>query len=114
MSSREISRFFAETATTCRLLKDVDGVYDGDPGQGSRSARRYAQLSYDDALALRAKVVQEKALRFAREHGLTFEVAAPGAERSTRIGPLPTRLAEAAEPPAPAADPGSDFTQQST
>ena len=86
----------------CRLLKDVDGVYDGDPGHPS--ARRYAQLSYDDALALRAKVVQEKALRFAREHGLAFEVAAPGAERATRIGPFPTRLAEAPEPAAAAPD----------
>jgi homoserine dehydrogenase len=97
----------------CRLLKDVDGVYDGDPGH-PRGARRFAQLSYDDALALRAKVVQEKALRFAREHGLAFEVAAPGAERATRIGNFPTRLADAPEPAAPSAGPGPDFTQQST
>ena len=78
----------------CRLLKDVDGVYDADPGHPGGSARRYAQLSYDDALGLQAEVVQEKALRFAREHGISFEVAAPGAERSTRIGPFQTRLAE--------------------
>jgi homoserine dehydrogenase len=90
-------------AAACRLLKDVDGVYDADPGHPGRSARRYAQLSYDDALALEARVVQAKALRFARDHGITFEVAAPGAERSTRIGPLPTRLAQA-----------SDFVEQST
>jgi homoserine dehydrogenase len=83
-------------AATCRLLKDVDGVYDADPGHraGRGSARRYAQLSYDDALALQARVVQEKALRFARENGIAFEVAAPGAERATRVGPFPTRLAE--------------------
>jgi homoserine dehydrogenase len=79
---------------TCRLLKDVDGVYDADPDSPTRGARRYAQLHYDDALALQAEVVQEKALRFAREHGMTFEVAAPGAERSTRIGLLESRLAE--------------------
>jgi homoserine dehydrogenase len=98
----------------CRLLKDVDGVYDGDPGRssGAGSARRYAQLSYDDALALRAKVVQEKALRFAREHGLAFEVAAPGAERSTRIGAFATRLADERAPEPTASDP--DFIQQST
>ncbi|HEY2798400.1 MAG TPA: hypothetical protein VGK26_10975 [Thermoanaerobaculia bacterium] len=103
-------------AATCRLLKDVDGVYDGDPGRASAgpSARRYAQLSYDDALALRARVVQEKALRFAQEHGIAFEVAAPGAERATRIGPLPTRLAEAAEPEATSSSSSSDFIQQST
>jgi len=80
---------------TCRLLKDVDGVYDGDPGETGRSARRYAQLHYDQALELRARVVQEKALRFARERGMTFEVASLGADGATRIGPLPTRLAEA-------------------
>jgi homoserine dehydrogenase len=79
----------------CRLLKDVDGVYDQDPGGPRRLARRYEQLHYDDALRLQSKVIQEKALRFAREHGLTFEVAAPGAERATRVGPLPTRMADA-------------------
>jgi homoserine dehydrogenase len=94
---------------SCRLLKDVDGVYDGDPGHPERSARRYDQISYDDALALRAEVVQEKALRFARENGIVFEVAAPGADRATRIGPLPTRLAEPATPP-----PAPDFISQST
>lgn len=80
-------------SATCRLLKDVDGVYDADPGH-PRGARRFAELSYDDALALQARVVQEKALRFARENGIAFEVAAPGAERATRVGPFPTRLAE--------------------
>ena len=90
----------------------MDGVYDGDPGHPGRlSPRRYTQLSYDDALSLQAKVVQEKALRFAREHGLTFEVAAPGAERSTRIGPFETRLADA---PGRAAIFAVDFTPQST
>ena len=88
---------------TCRLLKDVDGVYDSDPGSSIRSARRYTQLHYVDALALQARVVQEKALRFAREHGMTFEVAAPGAERATRVGSVETRLAD--EP---------DFIPQST
>ena len=77
----------------CRLLKNVDGVYDDDPGNPGRGARRYEQLSYEDALALQARVVQEKALRFALEHAIAFEVAALGAERSTRVGPLATRLA---------------------
>jgi hypothetical protein len=36
----------------------------------------------------------------------------PGAERATRIGAFPTRLADAAEPAAPVSPP--DFTQQST
>jgi homoserine dehydrogenase len=93
-------------SASCRLLKDVDGVYDGNPEE-RRAARRFAQLSYDDALALEARVIQAKALRFARDHGIVFEVAAPGAERSTRVGPFPTRLADVE--PAPA-----DFIQQST
>jgi homoserine dehydrogenase len=87
---------------SCRLLKNVDGVYDEDPASPSRSARRYEQLSYEDALALQARVVQGKALRFARDHALTFEVAAPGSDRPTRVGPHRSRLAAV------------DFTVQST
>jgi homoserine dehydrogenase len=95
-------------SAACRLLKDVDGVYDGDPAHPGAAARRYAELSYDDALRLQARVVQAKALRFAREHGIVFEVAAPGSDRVTRVGPFATRLADSA------AHRGTDFVAQST
>ena len=79
----------------CRLLKNVDGVYDGDPAGSGPVARRYEQLAWADALALEARVIQAKALRFAQEHGIAFEVAALGSDCSTRVGPGSTRLAAA-------------------
>jgi len=72
-------------ADRCVLVKDVDGVYDRDPS-GSAPCRRYARLSWDDAIALDGGVVQEKALRFARERELEFEVAALGRRGGTLIG----------------------------
>ncbi len=37
-------------ARSCRLVKDVEGVFEHDPGAGGRAPRRYEQLSWDDAL----------------------------------------------------------------
>lgn len=69
----------------CRLLKDVDGIYAGDPALG-RGAMRYEEMTYEDALGLAAPVVQRKALLFAQAHGVAFEVAAPGRPGGTRVG----------------------------
>lgn len=77
----------------CRLLKDTDGIYDHDPNDGGTTPLRFECLSYDDALALHAPVVQEAALRFARAHGQTFEVAKTGSTEGTTIGRHATRLA---------------------
>jgi homoserine dehydrogenase len=74
----------------CRLLKDVGGVFDGDPA--SHEARRYAELSWDDARRLCGRVVQDKALAYAKEHRLEFEVGALGDEDGTLVGVGPTRL----------------------
>jgi homoserine dehydrogenase len=68
----------------CRLLKDVDGVYDRDPHVSA--ARCYASLTWEDALAIGGRIIQQKALRFAREHSQSFEVAELGAEQATIIG----------------------------
>ncbi len=68
----------------CRLLKDVDGVYDHDPRVSA--ARCYASLTWEDALAIGGRIIQQKALRFAREHSQSFEVAALGAEQATIVG----------------------------
>src|SRR5690348_5470392 len=68
----------------CRLLKDVDGVYDHDPHVSA--ARCYASLTWEDALCIGGRIIQQKALRFAREHGQSFEVASLGAEQATNVG----------------------------
>lgn len=83
----------------CRLVKDVRGVYAGAPGLFG--ARRYATLPWDEALALGAKVVQPKALRYAAAHGLEIEVARPDADEATRIGRGPAAFADDDDAPPP-------------
>lgn len=84
----------------CRLVKDVDGIYNGDPAIFSE-ARRFTQIDFDDALALGGKVVQPKAIAFAAKTGVAFEVAAVGESHSTLVGTQPSTLAPRAlaQPP---------------
>src|SRR5260370_20284543 len=74
-------------ASRCRLVKDVDGLYASDPksGDGVRP-ERYERLGWEEALGLRSGVVQVKALEFAREDRLRFEVAAGGRADGTVVG----------------------------
>jgi uridylate kinase len=76
--------------------RGVDGVYDTDP-HVNPAAVRYAQLTYDEALAAGVRVMDTSAFVLAREQDLTmhvFDVAAAGvmrqicegAELGTRIG----------------------------
>lgn len=75
----------------CRLVKDVDGLYDRDPSKPGPAARRYARVTWDDAIAIGGKVLQEKAGRSAREHRTTFEIARAFAEDVSEVGAGPTR-----------------------
>ena len=81
-------------ARSCRLVKDVEGVYEHDPGAGGRAPRRYDQLSWDDALKLGSRVVQPKTLHFARRERIEFEVGRVGSPACTRVGPGPSTWAE--------------------
>jgi homoserine dehydrogenase len=74
-------------ASRCRLVKDVDGLYASDPKSviGARP-ERYERLGWEEALRLRGKVVQVKALEFALENRLRFEVAAVGGADGTVVG----------------------------
>lgn len=76
----------------CRLLKDTDGIYEWDPQNTRDAPRRFEYLNLEDALALRAAVVQERALRFALSHSRTFEVACVGSISGTNVGPGSTRV----------------------
>jgi len=86
--------FLAERlGARCLLVKDVDGVYDSDPAAAAASAAassRFATLSYADALALSARVVQEKALRFAAARRLPFVVGRSLGRGGTTIWDGPT------------------------
>jgi acetylornithine deacetylase len=80
-------------ATSCRLVKDVDGVYEHDPGASGRAARRYERLSWDDALKLGSRVVQPKTLHFARRERIEFDVGKVGSPAGTHVGPGPSTWA---------------------
>ena len=77
------------SAERCRLLKDVDGVYDTDPNEGI--GRRFQTLSWTEALERERQVLQTKALEFANRHRLNFEVGTPLHSGGTTIGVKTTR-----------------------
>jgi homoserine dehydrogenase len=79
---------------TCRLLKDVDGLYTGDPADPGIHPLRFSRVSYETAIRVGGSVVQQKAVRFAAAHKLTFSVSSIGANVFTEIGPFRDRLAE--------------------
>lgn len=70
----------------CRLVKDVDGLYEWDPSLPGDPPRRFATLPWDEALALDGTIVQHKAVRWAREHRLPFEVGSLGATEASQVG----------------------------
>jgi homoserine dehydrogenase len=81
--------FIAEAlgAEKCYLLKDVDGVYEGDPASAN-AVRRYATLSYEDALERARKLIQPKAVRVVQEAQRTVHVAALASGYASSIGPF--------------------------
>lgn len=69
----------------CRLVKDVDGLYDRDPAE-ARDARRFDRVRWDDVLALSEGIIQHKGVRFARDHALCFEVGHADGNSVTIVG----------------------------
>lgn len=82
----------------CRLIKDVDGIYERDPAAATVRPRRFTAISWQDALGVAGRLVQPKAIGFAAERRLAFDVAALGAAHATRVGPGPSTL-HASQPP---------------
>lgn len=85
----------------CRLVKDVKGLYERDPAKPGPLTRRFRTLSWDDALKLDGRIVQHKGVRFAREHGLEFEVGAINGADVTIVGrhAIDTAIANESIPP---------------
>jgi homoserine dehydrogenase len=81
-------------AERCRLLKDVDGIYEHDPAvRGRRRPRRYTALDWQGALRLDDCILQRKATQFAYRHRVCFEVGRAGSEKGTLVGAAESRLA---------------------
>jgi len=73
-------------AGKCRLIKDVNGLYEHDPADDPPPLR-YRTANWDDALRLSGRIVQHKAIRFAKTHRLSFEVGSLGSADVTVVGP---------------------------
>jgi len=82
----------------CRLVKDVDGIFERDPDLPGPAPRRFVTITWPDALKVAGKLVQPKAIKFAEQHHMSFEVASIGTTGGTLVGPGPTSLAEATHP----------------
>ncbi len=66
----------AVQADRCQIYTDVDGVYTADP-RAVPNARKLAEISYDEMLelaSLGAKVLQSRAVEFAKKFGVELEV----------------------------------------
>lgn len=98
----DLSALFVANAlqAQCRLVKDVDGVYDRDPQLGGVQARRFSSLSWGRALQVGGKVIQPRALAFAQACHQSFEVACVGSDEPTLIGPGPDAFAPPSLPDA--------------
>lgn len=83
----------AHLQASCRLLKDVPGLYEWDPSAQGPAPRRFEQIRFGDALELGDEVVQPKALRFAQERQLQFRVGGCGHDESTLVGADATQFA---------------------
>ncbi len=79
-------------AASCRLVKDVEGLYPRDPHDGAPSTQPYATASWATALRVGRPLVQPKAVEFAQRHRVRFVIGAPGTASGTKVGPYETRL----------------------
>lgn len=88
-------------ADRCRLIKDVDGLYDRDPASSGPSPLRYGYANFDIALQTDGSIIQHKALRFAHERSLRFELGRFNGTRPTIIGVGETVIENSPDSPTP-------------
>jgi homoserine dehydrogenase len=75
----------SELGASCRLFKDVDGVFDADPVSNKR-AHRFTALSWATAIDVAGPLIQPKALRYAQGRTLPFRVGRPNESTATLVG----------------------------
>lgn len=76
-------------AVECRLVKDVDGIYERDPAAADSTANpphRYREVTYEDALQVSGALVQPKAIEYLREQKISARLAGLLQQESTTIG----------------------------
>jgi len=85
---------------SCRLLKDVRGVFDADPAR-TAAAHRFSALSWTKAIEVAGPLIQSKALHYAHSRGLPFEVGRPNEAACTTVGHTHEERAAPAGPSQP-------------
>ncbi len=81
-------------AERCRLIKDVNGIFEYDPADTVNVPRRYSTVTWTQAVRVGNGVVQPRAIEFAEQHGLTIEVATLNSDSPTLICGLPISFAD--------------------
>lgn len=89
----------------CRLLKDVDGLYEWDPACSGPKPRRYRKIRFDHALQLDGGVIQHKAVHWAQERTFCFQLGRCNGPAGTCVGspnttfnPNPNDISNASQP----------------
>lgn len=76
-----------------RLVKDVGSIMEWSPEDGrGPSPRRFASITFEDALALSDRAIQPAAVRLARRLGRPFRFTGLGSDEGTLVGDGQTRL----------------------
>jgi homoserine dehydrogenase len=73
-------------AERCVLLKDTPGLYEWDPSPDGPRPRRYATMTWEDAIALGSGSLKPAHVEYARSRSVVVEVTAPGAAGATIVG----------------------------
>lgn len=85
-------------ASRCILLKDAPGIFEWDPAPVGPRPRRYSRMSWDDVVALGARMLKPAHAEYARRRGVTIEVMTLGSSFSTIVGPDASELDASAQP----------------
>jgi homoserine dehydrogenase len=98
----DLSALFLAAALggSCRLLKNVNGVFDADPAS-TTAAHRFAALSWSRATEVAGPLIQPKALHYAQSRALAFEVGRPNEAAGTTVGHTHDEWAAPANPSRP-------------
>ncbi len=88
-------------AEKCRLIKDVNGLFERDPNAEGPPPPRYTACSYEDALETDGAIIQHKAVEFARRESIPFELGAFNSVAPTTISRAPSQLTDAPREPGP-------------
>lgn len=86
-------------ADECRLVKDVDGIYERDPARADAEdaderPHRYGTVTYKQALRVAKVLVQPKAIEYLQAKGNTATVSALLHEEGTEVGAPITNTAD--------------------